>query len=58
MKLIIQDITENDFGQYRCYAENIEGNENAFVELQRKWSLLHFIGISTDIKLFTIDIYI
>ncbi|XP_060572513.1 protein amalgam-like [Ruditapes philippinarum] len=38
MKLIIQDITENDFGQYRCYAENIEGNENAFVELQQSSS--------------------
>ncbi|XP_045209939.2 protein amalgam-like [Mercenaria mercenaria] len=38
MKLIVKDITESDYGQYRCYAENIEGNENAFVELQQSAS--------------------
>lgn len=33
MKLIIHDIDSNDFGKYRCYAENSEGNGENFVTL-------------------------
>lgn len=33
MKLTIRDIEQDDYGRYRCYAENTEGENHAFVEL-------------------------
>ncbi|XP_045209942.2 protein amalgam-like [Mercenaria mercenaria] len=33
MKLIIHDIDSSDYGRYRCYAENSEGNGENFVTL-------------------------
>lgn len=33
MKLVINNIDSNDFGKYRCYAENSQGNGENFVTL-------------------------
>ena len=36
MKLRINEVNENDYGEYGCYAENSEGNGENFVRLLRK----------------------
>ena len=40
MKLNIRDLNENDYGRYRCYAENSEGSGQNFVQLSSKLSQL------------------
>ena len=42
MKLTVNDIQENDYGEYRCFAENSQGNGENSVRLERKCHRMFF----------------
>ena len=42
MTLTVNDIQENDYGEYRCFAENSQGNGENSVRLERKCHRMFF----------------
>ena len=50
MKLIIKDITQEDYGEYKCYAENLQGSgENSVVLSSKTYKTLYLSDASYQV---------
>ena len=50
MKLIIKDIAQEDYGEYKCYAENLQGSgENSVVLSGKTYTTMYVSDTSYQV---------